>query len=150
MNGGDLRFGNNLRSRMEIALKERVTFRLCGSHLGQRFDFLCQKDSLLIAKHLIYLLPVGRIRGPKIHLNVVCNLDQLTFVVMWRKVIQSQAKTRAFEVFACFHKFCVSGDVSKISSTTVRLGSNFTLMLTSASRVQLMKRFVAGGAGNHR
>ena len=90
-------------------MKERVTFRLCGSHLSQRFDFLRQKDSLF-AKHLVYLLPLGRIRSTKIHLNVIYNLDQLTFVFVGREVIQGQAKTSLFELFACPDEFCISRD----------------------------------------
>ena len=96
---------------MKISLKEGVTFCLCCPHICQGFNLFCQKGHLLAVKYLVYFLPRVGTGRPKVNLHVVCELDQLTIIVEWRKVIQRKAKPGTFELFQRPNELCVRSNI---------------------------------------
>src|SRR6201996_2186824 len=148
--GRDVCFGDNLRAGMKISLKERVTFRLCYPYIRQSFNFLCQKGYLLISKYLIDFSPPLGAERAKVNLDVVCQIDQISLGSVWGEVIQGEAKSRPFELFASPHELCVSRSVLENFENDRSAGEQLHTHVDQGVACAVDEESFIRGAGNHR
>src|SRR5229473_5688822 len=134
---------------MEITLKQPVTFRKCRLHLNQCFHFLCQEDGFL-AEHAIDLLPGGRVRSTKVHLDVIRDPDQFTLVTVGRKVVESKAKTIPFELSACPYNLSINRDTFQNLENHGSAGQQVYTPADQRIARTVNEKILTGRTGDHR